>query len=189
MLLCFYIPIIILILALFILKGVIVVKYNEAVVIERWGMYKRTLFNGIHFIIPIFDVVRPIKTKSIIKTPYGEISNQIIYSPKICLSEREYNFPLKNVITKDNLYIKKNVLLYYQIIDAKKALYNIECIQDAFETVVLTAYRKMVKDLTFDEACESYDTIIDNLKIIFRNIVDTWGVMVNKFELQDVYYS
>ena len=171
---------------IYVLKGIIIVREKEVVIIERLGEYRTTLNPGAKFILPFFDSPRAILTNETIKTLDGRAYNQTVYSSRISLREAVYDFPRQNVITKDNVTISINALIFYQIIDAKKAVYNIENLPNAIEKLTQTNLRNLVGQLALDETLVSRDIINDKLREILDKATDKWGVKVNRVELQDI---
>ncbi len=171
---------------LYVLKGMIIVEQQEAVIIQRLGQYHQTLAPGLHWITPFIDSPRPMlkidKRKSIDGRTYSDLN----YSTRIDLRETVYDFPRQNVITKDNVTISINALLYFQIIDARKALYSIENLPEAIEKLTQTNLRNLVGQLALDETLVSRDIINDKLREILDKATDKWGVKVNRVELQDI---
>lgn len=170
----------------FMLRGVIVIRQAEVVIIERLGSYNRVLTNGLNFIIPIIETPRTVVWKYV-KT---NLNNQSKYETKriirIDLRETVYDFPKQNVITKDNVTIEINALLYFQITDAKKIAYEINNLPDAIEKLTQTTLRNVIGELDLDETLISRDTINSKLRLILDEATDKWGVKVNRVELQDI---
>lgn len=171
---------------IFVLKGCIIVQQQEAIIIQRLGQYSKTLAPGLHWIVPFFDAPRPMLKIVKQKTLDGRTYSSITYSPRIDLRETVYDFPRQNVITKDNVTISINALLYFQIIDARKALYSIENLPEAIEKLTQTNLRNLVGQLALDETLVSRDIINDKLREILDKATDKWGVKVNRVELQDI---
>ncbi|MBE7705576.1 MAG: SPFH/Band 7/PHB domain protein [Cyanobacteria bacterium SIG29] len=171
---------------IFIGKGIIIVQQQEAVIIQRLGEYKETLGAGLHFIFPIFEAPRPMLKIVKQRTLDGSIYSTQSYSTRIDLRETVYDFPRQNVITKDNVTISINALLYFQIIDAKRAIYSIENLPEAIEKLTQTNLRNLVGQLALDETLVSRDIINDKLREILDKATDKWGVKVNRVELQDI---
>ena len=173
-------------LIIYVAKGIIIVQQQEAVIVQRLGQYSKTLSPGLHWIVPFIESPRPMlriqKQKSFDGTTYSVLN----YSPRIDLRESVYDFPRQNVITKDNVTISINALLYYQIIDAKKAIYSIENLPEAIEKLTQTNLRNLVGQLALDETLVSRDIINDKLREILDKATDKWGVKVNRVELQDI---
>ena len=105
---------------------------------------------------------------------------------RIDLRETVFDFPRQNVITKDNVTITINALLYYQIVDAKKAVYAIANLPDAIEKLTQTTLRNLVGQLDLDETLVSRDKINQELRAILDEATNKWGVKVNRVELQDI---
>ena len=183
-----FITIVVLIAALVaIIKScIIIVQQAEAVNIENLGKYDRTLRAGLHIINPIFEKPRPMLKLEKQKTLDGRVYSSVVYSPRIDLRETVYDFPRQNVITKDNVTISINALLYFQIMDPQKALYSIENLPEAIEKLTQTNLRNLVGQLALDETLVSRDIINDKLREILDKATDKWGVKVNRVELQDI---
>ena len=165
---------------------IIIVQQAEAVIIEDLGKYSRTLKAGLNIINPIFERPRPMLKIDKQKSIDGRTYSVLTYSPRIDLRETVYDFPRQNVITKDNVTISINALLYFQIIDAHKALYSIENLPEAIEKLTQTNLRNLVGQLALDETLVSRDIINDKLREILDKATDKWGVKVNRVELQDI---
>ncbi|MCD7879998.1 MAG: paraslipin, partial [Candidatus Gastranaerophilales bacterium] len=178
--------ILVILIVVFVSKSAIIVKQQEAVIIEYLGEYKKTLTPGLKWICPILDAPRPMLKLEKSKGVDGRIYSTLVYSPRIDLRESVYDFPRQNVITKDNVTISINALLYYQIIDAKRALYSIENLPEAIEKLTQTNLRNLVGQLALDETLVSRDIINDKLREILDKATDKWGVKVNRVELQDI---
>ena len=170
----------------FVLKGVIIVQQQEVVIIQRLGKYLRTLESGINIIIPFLDAPRPIIKKVSRKSYDGSTISFPTLSERIDLRETVYDFPRQNVITKDNVQININALLYFQIVDPKNAVYQIDNLPEAIEKLTQTNLRNLVGQLTLDETLASRDTINNNLREVLDKATDKWGVKVNRVELQDI---
>jgi len=171
---------------IFAIKGFKIIKQAETMVIERLGKYNRTLNSGINIIWPIVDSTREIEWKYIKETPSGETIVRKEKVRRIDLREAVYDFPRQNVITKDNVIIEINALLYFQITDPVSAVYEIANLPDAIEKLTQTTLRNVVGDLDLDETLSSRDTINNKLRAILDEATDKWGVKVNRVELQDI---
>lgn len=171
---------------IYVLKGIIIVQQQEAVIIQRLGSYEKTLTPGLHWIVPFIESPRPMLKIDKQKTMDGRTYSIVNYSPRIDLRETVYDFPRQNVITKDNVTISINALLYFQIVDARKALYSIENLPEAIEKLTQTNLRNLVGQLALDETLVSRDTINDKLREVLDKATDKWGVKVNRVELQDI---
>ena len=105
---------------------------------------------------------------------------------RIDLREKVYDFPRQNVITKDNVTISINALLYFQIVDPKSAVYEIQNLPDAIEKLTQTTLRNLVGQIDLDETLVSRDKINQELRTILDEATDKWGVKVTRVELQDI---
>jgi regulator of protease activity HflC (stomatin/prohibitin superfamily) len=105
---------------------------------------------------------------------------------RIDLRESVYDFPRQNVITKDNVSITINALLYFQIVDSKSAVYEIENLPAAIEKLTQTTLRNLVGQLELQETLVSRDKINNELRTILDDATNKWGVKVNRVELQDI---
>jgi regulator of protease activity HflC (stomatin/prohibitin superfamily) len=171
---------------LFTLSGIRIVQQSENVIIERLGKYNRTLAAGINIIIPIVDRPRQIMWRY---TREGFDGRSYVIkrnSVKIDLRETVYDFPKQNVITKDNVVTEINAILYFQVIDPVKAVYEISNLPDAIEKLTQTTLRNVCGDMNLDETLTSRDTINSKLRSVLDDASHKWGVKVNRVELQDI---
>ena len=171
---------------IFIIKGVIIVQQAEVVIVERLGKFDRVLESGFNFIIPIIEAPRAIDWKVTQRGFDGSTYQMIQKRMKIDLREAVYDFPRQNVITKDNVSISINALLYFQIVDPKSAVYEIQNLPDAIEKLTQTNLRNLVGQLDLDESLVSRDKINHELRAILDDATNKWGVKVNRVELQDI---
>lgn len=182
--------VILIVFAVFILifaaMGLKIVQQAETMVIERLGKYHKTLSSGVNMIWPILDKPRQIDWKSIRETLDGQSIIRKEKISKIDLRETVYDFPRQNVITKDNVVIEINALLYFQITDPVKAVYEIANLPNAIEKLTQTTLRNVIGELDLDGTLSSRDTVNNKLKTILDQATDKWGVKVNRVELQDI---
>ncbi len=171
---------------IFVSKGVIIVQQAEVVIIERLGKFHRVLESGFNFVVPIIDTPRAIDWKITQRGFNGETYSVIQKKTKIDLREAVYDFPRQNVITKDNVSISINALLYFQIVDPKSAVYEIQNLPEAIEKLTQTNLRNLVGQLDLDESLVSRDKINHELRAILDDATNKWGVKVNRVELQDI---
>ena len=157
--------------------ALVIIPQSETKIIERLGRYHATLKPGINLIIPFID--RP---KNVVVLKYG----RYVYSNNIDLREQVYDFPKQNVITKDNIQMEINALLYFQIMDPFKATYEINNLPNAIEKLTQTTLRNIIGELELDETLTSRDTINTKLRAVLDDATDKWGVKVNRVELQDI---
>ena len=183
----FTLSIILIVLALvFVAKGVIIVQQAEVVIVERLGKFDRVLQSGFNFIIPVIEAPRAIDWKVTQKGFDGTTYSIIQKRTKIDLREAVYDFPRQNVITKDNVSISINALLYFQIVDPKSAVYEIQNLPDAIEKLTQTNLRNLVGQMDLDESLVSRDKINHELRARLDEATNKWGVKVNRVELQDI---
>ena len=171
---------------IFVVKGVVIVQQAEVVIVERLGKYDRTLESGLNYIIPILEAPRGVAWKVTQRGLDGTNYSYIKERTKIDLRESVYDFPRQTVITKDNVSISINALLYFQIIDPKSAVYEIQNLPDAIEKLTQTTLRNLVGQLDLDETLVSRDKINSELRAILDEATNKWGVKVNRVELQDI---
>lgn len=170
----------------FVIKGVIIVQQAEVVIVERLGKYKKTLESGLNFIVPIIEAPRGVAWKVVQKGYDGQTYSFIKERTRIDLRESVYDFPRQTVITKDNVSISINALLYFQIVDPKSAVYEIQNLPEAIEKLTQTTLRNLVGQLDLDETLVSRDKINVELRSILDEATNKWGVKVNRVELQDI---
>lgn len=170
----------------FVVKGVMIVEQQEVVIIQRLGKYLRTLNAGFNVIIPFLDAPRPIAKKVTKKTFDGNTYSYTMMSDRIDMRESVYDFPRQNVITKDNVSITINALLYFQIVDAHKAVYGIDNLPEAIEKLTQTNLRNLVGQMELQDTLTSREKINGELRSILDVATDKWGVKINRVELQDI---
>ena len=168
-------------------KGLCIIQQSETMVIERLGRYYRTLHSGINVIIPIIDRGRVILWRYVETDVDGKIE-KITQRPvyKIDLRETVYEFPNQNVITRDNVVTAVSAILYFQITDPVKAVYEIANLPDAIEKLTQTTLRNVIGELDLDQTLSSRDTINSRLRATLDEATDKWGVKINRVELQDI---
>ncbi len=162
---------------IFIKKTVVIIPQSETKIIERLGRYHATLQPGINIIIPFVD-----QAKSIIALSRG----RYVQTDNIDLREQVYDFDKQNVITKDNIQMEINALLYFQIVDPFKSVYEISNLPNAIEKLTQTTLRNIIGELELDQTLTSRDTINTKLRAVLDDATDKWGVKVNRVELQDI---
>ena len=160
------IAIIIIVVVLLVLFGfsVRIVRQSTAVIVERLGKYHRTLDTGVHFILPIFDRTLP----------------------AISLKERVADFPPQPIITKDNVTMSIDTVVYFQITDPKLYSYGVEKPISAIENLTATTLRNIVGELELDETLTSRDTVNSKMRAILDDATDAWGIKINRVELKNI---
>ena len=162
---------------LFAKMALVIIPQSETKIIERLGKYYATLQPGINFIIPFID-----RAEEIVVLQRGRYS----YTTSIDLREQVYDFPKQNVITKDNVQTEINALLYFQIVDPFKAVYEINNLPNAIEKLTQTTLRNIIGELELDQTLTSRDTINTKLRSVLDDATNKWGIKVNRVELQDI---
>ena len=163
---------------LYILRGIKIVSQSETMIVERLGKYNRTLNAGINVILPIVEQAK----ETIVRRQNGALSR----SSRIDMREQVYDFDKQSVITKDNVMTEINALLYFQIVDPMKAVYEIQNLPVAIEKLTQTTLRNVVGEMELDETLTSRDTINSKLRNVLDDATNKWGVKVNRVELQDI---
>ena len=162
---------------IFIKMSLVIISQSETKIVERLGKYHATLKPGINIIIPFID-----RAKTIISLANG----RYVYTNKIDLREQVYDFDKQNVITKDNIQMQINALLYFQIVDPFKSVYEISNLPNAIEKLTQTTLRNIIGELELDQTLTARDTINSKLRAVLDDATDKWGVKVNRVELQDI---
>lgn len=171
---------------IYVLLGFKIIPQSETKVIERLGKYDRTLGSGINIIWPILDKARKVSIRFSSTNRLGKSITYTKESDVIDLREQVYDFPEQNVITKDNVTTRINALLYFQIVDPVKSVYEIDNLPNAIEKLTQTTLRNVIGELELDETLTSRDTINSKLRAVLDDATNKWGVKVNRVELQDI---
>lgn len=158
-------------------KGFRVVQQSQCMIIERLGSYSRTLSNGLNIVVPFLDQPRTV----IWVTEYG-----IRPAARLDLRETVLDIPEQSVITKDNVSINIDALLYIQVIDPVKAAYEIANLPLAVTQLAQTSLRNVIGEMDLDETLGSRDIINSKLKLILDDATDKWGTKVNRVELKNI---
>ena len=170
----------------FMVKGVKMVRQAEVQVIERLGKYNKILTSGLNIVIPIVDKPRFVIWRYHEKGQNGESIYYQKLRKTIDLREQVYDFESQDVITKDNVTIEVDAVLYFQITDPVKATYEINNLPNAIEKLTKTTLRNVIGELDLDGCLASRDTINSKLRHILDEASDKWGVKVTRVELQDI---
>ena len=170
---------------LFVMSGLKVIRQSETKIIERLGRYHSTLSSGINIIWPILDRPRKVYVRQTVRGLRGDITI-VKMSDVIDLREQVYDFPEQSVITKDNVTTRINALLYFQITDPFKSVYEIDNLPNAIEKLTRTTLRNIIGELELDETLTSRDTINQKLRSVLDDATNKWGVKINRVELQDI---
>jgi len=173
--------IIVVLVILFISMGLVMVSQRRTMVIERLGKYHRTLEPGLNLIIPFVDQARAIN----ILRFQGD-QPVITSERKIDMREIVLDFPRQSVITKDNVGVGIDGVLYYQIMDAQSAVYGTENLVLAIQTLAQTTLRSEIGKMELDAIFESREEINASLQITMDDAGNKWGVKVNRVEIRDI---
>ena len=164
----FLVPILWIILAIlliaFLASNIVIVPQAKAYIIERLGTYKCTWGTGLHFKVPLFE--------------RG--------ARKVTLKEQGVDFPPQPVITKDNVTMQIDTVVYFQITDPKLFTYGIESPMAAIENLTATTLRNIIGDLELDQTLTSRDIINTKMRAILDEATDAWGIKVNRVELKNI---
>ena len=178
--------ILVLIAIILVIAGVKVVPQSETRVIERLGRFHSVLPPGLNIIWPFIDKPKMVYTRRVDNLGGRRMIASIVSTSVIDLREQVYDFPSQQVITKDNVTTEINALLYFQIVDPKKSVHEIDNLPNAIEKLTQTSLRNVIGELELDETLTSRDTINSKLQAILDEATNKWGVKVNRVELQDI---
>ena len=156
--------IVIAILLVIVISGIKIVPQTQAYVIERLGAYHKTWQTGIHFCIPILERI----------------------AKKASLKEQVVDFAPQPVITKDNVTMQIDTVVFYQITDAKLYAYGVESPILAIENLTATTLRNIIGELELDQTLTSRDTINAKIRSILDDATDPWGIKINRVELKNI---
>ena len=149
---------------LVIVKNIYIVQQSRAYVLERLGAFQTVWEVGLHFKIPFIERV----------------------AKKVSLKEQVMDYPPQPVITKDNVTMQIDTVIYYQITDPKLYTYGVEHPMSAIETLTATTLRNIIGDLELDQTLTSRDTINSQMRAILDEATDPWGIKVNRVELKNI---
>ncbi|MBT9154390.1 MAG: Modulator of FtsH protease HflK [Firmicutes bacterium] len=141
-----------------------VIRQSTVGVVERLGSYNRLLPNGLQLVVPFIDRVLPL----------------------IDLREQVMDYPPQPVITKDNVTMQIDTVIYYQITDPVKSTYEIAKLRTGIETLTQTTIRNVIGELALDETLTSRERINAQLRLTLDQATDKWGVRVNRVELKSI---
>ena len=141
-----------------------IVSQAQAVVVERLGAYHGTWKTGMHFLVPFVDRI----------------------AKKMSLKEQVADFPPQPVITKDNVTMQIDTVVYYQIADPKLYTYGVEYPMSAIENLTTTTLRNIIGDLELDSTLTSRDIINTKMRAILDEATDPWGIKINRVELKNI---
>ena len=147
-----------------IIRNIVVVQQSRAYVIERLGAFQAVWGVGLHFKIPFIDRV----------------------ARRVSMKEQVLDYPPQPVITKDNVTMQIDTVVYFQITDPKLYTYGVEQPMPAMETLTATTLRNIIGDLELDQTLTSRDIINTKMRAILDEATDPWGIKVNRVELKNI---
>ncbi|MBQ2089504.1 MAG: SPFH/Band 7/PHB domain protein [Lachnospiraceae bacterium] len=156
--------ILLIVLVVILILGIKIVPQQHAYVIERLGKYKKTITAGLNIIIPVIDVVRV----------------------NVNLKEQVADFPPQPVITKDNVTMQIDTVVYFKIVDPAAYAYGVENPIMAIENLTATTLRNIIGDMELDETLTSRDKVNGQLCAIIDEATDPWGIKINRVELKNI---
>ena len=156
--------VLIVLLIAFIASNIVIVPQAKAYVIVRLGTYRDTWSTGLHFKVPLIERI----------------------ARKVTLKEQVVDFPPQPVITKDNVTMQIDTVVYFQITDPKLFAYGIESPMAAIENLTATTLRNIIGDLELDQTLTSRDIINTKMRSILDEATDDWGIKVNRVELKNI---
>ena len=155
---------IIVIIILLVVSNIRIVPQANAFVVERLGAYKETWQTGLHFKIPLIDRV----------------------ARKVSLKEHVIDFPPQPVITKDNVTIEIDTVVYFQVTDPKLFAYGVENPMAAIENLSATTLRNIIGELELDETLTSRELINSKITLVLDEATDAWGIKINRVEVKNI---
>ena len=147
-----------------IVRNIKIVPQANAFVVERLGAYYCTWETGLHFKVPFIDRV----------------------AKRVSLKEKVVDFPPQPVITRDNVTMQIDTVVYFEITDPKLYTYGVERPLDAIENLTATTLRNIIGELELDSTLTSRDTINDKIRVILDEATDAWGIRVIRVELKNI---
>ena len=141
-----------------------IVPQARAYVVERLGAYHGTWQVGLHFKIPLIDKI----------------------ARKVSLKEKVIDFPPQPVITKDNVTMEIDTVIYFQITDPKLYTYGVESPMDAIENLTATTLRNIIGELELDESLTSREHINSKIRLVLDEATDPWGIKINRVEVKNI---
>ncbi|MDE3052254.1 MAG: SPFH/Band 7/PHB domain protein [Gemmatimonadota bacterium] len=178
---------VVVVLALFIAsKSIKIIGQAEVMVVERLGRFHRLARSGFNILIPFIERPRAIDVRFLEADVGGQKRIMSRSTPRIDLREQVLNFPSQPVITKDNVTIDIDAVLYYRVADPQKATYAVQNLPYALETLTRTTLRNIVGEMELDQTLASRDQINKRMREVIEEASIGWGVDVTRVELQAI---
>lgn len=159
------------------IRGIRIVPQAKVMVVERLGKFHHVAHSGLNILVPFFDSPRAFEMRS---------GNRFMRSTMVDLREQVMGFETVQVITHDNVNMEVGSVIYYQIVDPAKALYQIENLAMAIEQLTMTNLRNIMGGLTLDQTLTSRETVNTKLRIVLDEATEKWGVKVTRVELREI---
>ncbi|ABF87475.1 SPFH/band 7 domain protein [Myxococcus xanthus DK 1622] len=157
--------------------GIRIVPQAKVMVVERLGKFYKTASSGLNYLIPFVDAPRAIEMRT---------GNRFMRSNLVDLREQVMGFDTVQVITHDNVNMEVGSVIYYQIVEPAKALYQVENLALAIEQLTMTNLRNIMGGLTLDQTLTSRETVNTKLRIVLDEATEKWGVKVTRVELREI---
>lgn len=170
----------------FLFKGVVMVRQSEVIVVERLGSFNRLLEHGLGFVIPFLEQRRNLTLLRYDRQ--GEVFvPKVTQVERIDRREQLMDFPGQPVVTQDNVTVQINGALYYQIIDPRSAVYEIENVSQAIEVLAKTTMRSEVGRMELDSIFSSRAELNAKIQEQMETAADKWGIKITRVEVQDIH--
>ncbi len=163
-----------------------IVGQADVMVIERLGRFHRLARSGLNILIPFVERPKSIDIRYYEATPAGMMKIIATSTTRIDLREQVLNFPSQPVITKDNVTIDIDAVIYYRVADPQKATYAVQNLPYALETLTRTTLRNIVGEMELDQTLGSRDLINNRMRQVIEEASIGWGVDVTRVELQTI---
>ncbi|NPC82787.1 SPFH/Band 7/PHB domain protein, partial [Pyxidicoccus fallax] len=157
--------------------GIRIVPQAKVMVVERLGRFHSVATSGLNILIPFLDSPRPIEMR---------VGNRYLRSNMVDMREQVMGFDTVQVITHDNVNMEVGSVIYYQIVDPAKALYQVENLALAIEQLTMTNLRNIMGGLTLDQTLTSRETVNAKLRMVLDEATEKWGVKVTRVELREI---
>lgn len=159
------------------ITGIRIVPQAKVMVVERLGKFHSVATSGLNILIPFLDSPRPIEMRT---------GNRVMRSNLVDMREQVMGFDTVQVITHDNVNMEVGSVIYYQIVDPAKALYQVENLALAIEQLTMTNLRNIMGGLTLDQTLTSRETVNGKLRMVLDEATEKWGVKVTRVELREI---
>jgi regulator of protease activity HflC (stomatin/prohibitin superfamily) len=166
-------------------KGLVIIRQSEVMVIERLGSFNRVLESGVNIIIPFIERPRPITMIRYVRAG-ADYHAMMTDETRIDRRETVMDFPGQPVVTTDNVTVSINGALYYQIIDPRRAVYEVANMSQAVEVLAKTTLRSVVGKMELDKLFEARAEVNNAIQAEMEEPASKWGVKLTRVEVQDI---